>query len=137
PDALGLEPGMNRSLTAVVRDQKGSPMTGASISWSTSDSRIAAVNDRGIVTAKAEGTATITAAVGQIRAEAVVQVGTLHPTTLELSGANEVYASQSTILTAVLKDQFGQMLRGKTLAWSSSDTSIATVSGMGEVTGLR
>ncbi|GAA0134850.1 hypothetical protein YSY43_16900 [Paenibacillus sp. YSY-4.3] len=137
PATLGLEPGMNRSLTAIVRDQKGNPMTGASISWSTSDSGVAAVNDRGLISAKAEGTATITAAAGQITAAATVQVGVLQPTTLALTGADEVYATQSTIVNATLKDQFGQILKGKTLAWSSSDASIATVSVTGEVKGLK
>lgn len=137
PDTLGLEPGMIRSMTAVVRDQKGNPMTGVSIEWSTSDSTVATVSDRGLISAKSAGTATITAAVGQVRAVSTIQVGTLHPTTLTLTGASEVYATQSTILSATLKDQFGQTLKGKTLAWSSSDASIATVSGAGEVKGLR
>lgn len=137
PDTLGLEPGMIRSMSAVVRDQKGNPMTGVSMKWSTSDRTVATVSDRGMISAISEGTATITAAVGQIQAASTVQVGTLHPTTLTLTGASEVYATQSTILNATLKDQFGQILKGKTLAWSSSDASIATVSGSGEVKGLK
>ncbi|MGG4552362.1 type I pullulanase [Paenibacillus humicus] len=137
PAALGLEPGMNRSLTAIVRDQKGDPMAGAGLVWSTSDSRVATVSERGLISAKAEGTATITAAIGQIQAAATVQVGKLQPTALTLTGAGEVYATQSTIVNATLLDQFGQILKGKTLAWSSSDTSIATVSGTGEVKGLK
>lgn len=137
PAALGLEPGMNRSLKAIVRDQKGNPMAGAGLVWSTSDNKVATVSERGLISAKAEGTATITAAIGQIQAAATVQVGKLQPTALTLTGAGEVYATQSTIVNATLLDQFGQILKGKTLAWSSSDTSIATVSGTGEVKGLK
>ncbi|AZK45069.1 type I pullulanase [Paenibacillus lentus] len=137
PDTIGLEPGMIRSMTAVVRDQKGNPMTGASIEWSTSDSTVATVSERGLIRAESAGTATITATVGHVQASSTVQVGTLHPTKLALTGASEVYATQSTFISATLQDQFGQPLKGKALAWSSSDPSIATVSATGEVKGIK
>ena len=56
--------GATMQLTAEVRDQNGRVMSGATVTWSTSDATVASVNASGLVTGVAEGTATITASAG-------------------------------------------------------------------------
>ena len=61
-------------LTATVRDQNGQVMSGATVTWSSSDARVATVDTDGLVTAVGEGTATITAMAGQASGSAAVAV---------------------------------------------------------------
>ncbi len=51
-------------LTVEVRDQSGQVMAGAAVAWTTSDASVAAVDASGLVTAMANGNATITATAG-------------------------------------------------------------------------
>ena len=61
-------------LTATVRDQNGQVMSGATVTWSSSDARVATVDTDGLVTAVGEGAATITAMAGQASGSAAVAV---------------------------------------------------------------
>lgn len=49
---------------------------------------------------------------------------------------NEVLPGQSTQASAALRDAKGNLLSGRAIAWSSSNTAIATVSSSGTVTGV-
>jgi hypothetical protein len=60
--------------TATVYDARDSVIAGASITWVSSAPAIASVSDSGLVTAIAEGRATIVATSGTARAEAAVRV---------------------------------------------------------------
>jgi pullulanase len=137
PKVIGLEAGTTRILSALVRDQKGNAMPSEKIVWSSSGPHVATVTAKGVVTAVHEGTATITASVGQVSARITVHVGELIPAELSVTGPNQVYATQSASLTATVKDQYGQVLKGKTISWSSSDDSVATVNSSGEVQGVK
>ena len=61
-------------LTATARDQNGQVMSGATVTWSSSDARVATVDTDGLVTAVGEGAATITAMAGQASGSAAVAV---------------------------------------------------------------
>ena len=65
--------GETRNLTASVKDQNGSPMTGT-IAWSSEATAVASVSATGTVTAVANGTATIRATSGSISGTATVTV---------------------------------------------------------------
>ena len=69
-----ISPGDTLQLAAEVRDQNGQVMTGVSVTWASGDDRVARVDEAGLVTAVAEGTATITAAVGQAAATTEIAV---------------------------------------------------------------
>src|SRR5690606_11244058 len=60
----------------------------------------------------------------------------LEPTTITITGNDVVYEGYETQLTAVVKDQFGQVMLNEEVIWSSSDTSIATVDASGKVKGI-
>ncbi|MDE0073932.1 MAG: Ig-like domain-containing protein [Gammaproteobacteria bacterium] len=60
--------------TAEVRDQNGQVMAGTAVAWASSDASVAAVDASGLVTAVANGTATMTAASGSARGTARITV---------------------------------------------------------------
>ena len=66
--------GETKQLSATVKDQNGNTMSGASVSWSTSDPSVATVSSAGLVTATANGMATITSTSGSASATASVTV---------------------------------------------------------------
>lgn len=58
--------------------------------------------------------------------------------TVEVSAPSTSLVSRETLqLSATAKDGSGQVLAGATLAWASSDTTVATVSETGVVSGVR
>lgn len=67
-------------LTAVVKNAQGKEMKGQKITWSTDNDKVAEVKD-GVITAKKEGTAYITASVDKVRSTpCLVVVDTTAPT---------------------------------------------------------
>ena len=66
--------GATVQLTAEVRDQNARVMTGVTVTWSSSDTSVATVDQAGLVTAVATGTAAITASAGPASASAGITV---------------------------------------------------------------
>jgi len=67
-------------LTATVTDANGETISGATVTWETSDATVATVSSTGLVTAVADGTATITATSGSASATAEITVNQVGPT---------------------------------------------------------
>ena len=102
--------------------------------WTSSNDAVATVKD-GVVTAKSEGTATITAACGSAKAECVVTV--LPPilatgVTLD-KAALKLYEGDAAKLTATVEPE---NTTDKTIVWTSSDNAVATVKD-GAVTAVK
>jgi len=120
---LSLVEGDTETLTATVKPIDATDKT---VMWSTSDASIAEVED-GVVIAKQEGKATITATAGTKSATCKVDVAKmvipvesveLNKTTLEL------LEGESETLTVTINPDNATV---KTVTWSTSNTSIATV----------
>ena len=79
--------GATQQLTATVKDQNGTTMSGASVSWAVTGAA-ATVSSAGLVTAVAVGTATITATSGSASATASVTV-TVTQSFLQFDGVND------------------------------------------------
>ena len=129
---LGLVEGDQAVLTATVSPDNATDPT---VTWTTSNASIATVED-GMVTAVKAGTATITAKAGDKTAKCTVTVTaafvpvtsvTLSKTTLEMTEGDE------TTLTATVKPDNAT---DKTVTWTSSDASVATVTD-GQVKALK
>jgi uncharacterized protein YjdB len=127
-----LRVGETRTVGATPRDAAGSALTDRLVTWSSSNTSVASVSPTGLVSALGPGTARI-----DVRSEDVtvsvtvtvtpVPVGrvTVTPATVSL----EVGATRA--LTATTADAAGNPLSGRTVSWSSSATSVATVNGWG------
>lgn len=103
------------------------------VSWSSSDSAVAAVDSSGKLTTKGYGKATITAKLPN-GSKAKVTVTVVPPIT-DISFGQSLYKvkpGNSRTLDIVLTPAD----TGEELVWSSSDTSIATVNSDGTVTGV-
>ena len=129
---LSLEEGKSATLTATVKPDNATDKT---VTWSTSDSKVATV-ENGKVTAVKAGTAKITAKAGDKSATCNVTVTAaaiavtsveLDKTTLSLT-EGESYTLKATVKPDNATD--------KTVTWSASDSKIATVEN-GKVTAVK
>lgn len=101
-----------------------------SVTWSSSNSNVASVNDMGFVTAEGTGTATITARAGNATATCQVRV-VEHTVTLDLSEVTlPIYNTVQLHATVTPDDEYAP-----TVEWSSSRPGVATVSANGLVKG--
>jgi len=78
PSAATLGVGTTLQLTSTLFDGNGGELSG-DVSWDSSNNSVASVNDSGLVTAVAEGAATITASAGGQSGSAVVTVVNSNP----------------------------------------------------------
>lgn len=127
--SLSMKVGETETITAIVSPDNATDKT---VEWGSSDVAVATVAD-GIITAKKSGEATITAKSGSCIAECKVTITvsaesvTLDKTSLSLA------IGESATLTATVKPDDAT---DKTVAWSSSDESVAKVDN-GKVTAVK
>ena len=127
--SLSMQVGETETITAIVSPDNATDKT---VEWGSSDVAVATVAD-GIITAKKSGEATITAKSGSCIAECKVTITvsaesvTLDKTSLSLA------IGESATLTATVKPDDAT---DKTVAWSSSDESVAKVDN-GKVTAVK
>ena len=129
---LSLPEGGSATLKATVKPDNATDKT---VTWSTSDSKVATVKD-GKVTAVKAGTAKITAKAGEKSASCTVTVtaATVAVTSVELDKTTMTLAvGESYTLTATVKPDNAT---DKTVTWSSSNTAVATVKD-GKVTAVK
>lgn len=117
-----LKAGETVKLTATVGPEDATDRT---VIWETSDESVATVSN-GVVTAQKVGTATVTAKAGEKTASCLITVETtpVFLITLDRSAAL-MTVGQTITLTATISPADAT---DKTVTWSSSDASVATVS---------
>ena len=124
------------SYTTLAATVKPDDATNKTVIWSSSDTDIATVDQRGIVIAIKEGTATITASADEQSTSCTVTVKKkfiavsyiiLNKEDLELN------KGQTETLVAVVKPDDATDM---TVSWSSSNTAVATVDSNGKVTAV-
>jgi uncharacterized protein YjdB len=136
PGTGSLRVGQTLQLSAAAKDAGGATLDGRTISWGTSSAREATVSDAGLVTAVGTGTVSITAtAEGEGGTAFITVMATPIATTTVSPDSSTIYPTQTVQLAATLKDSAGNVLAGRTVTWTSSDTTIANVSTSGLVTG--
>lgn len=127
--------GETRSFTAVARDADGDPITGLSFTWSTSDQSVATVDDQGVVTASANGTAEITATVDGVTGSAgLAVIQQVESVTVTPSSATLTTVGATRTFTAAAVDANDNAVTGAAILWTSEDPSVATVDSAGVVT---
>ena len=125
-------------LIASVQDQDGKTLSGVVVTWSSSAAEVATVSASGLVTARGNGAATVTAIYGGVQGQASMTVSSPVPTHIAVTPALVSLTSlgQTAQLTAVVRDQRERPLPGAAATWSSSDVTVATVSASGVVTAV-
>lgn len=129
--------GNTTTATATLADDKGAPLSGRSVTWSSGTPTVATVDTAGRITAVAAGTTTITAT-------SEGKTGTASLTVLPVPVASVTVAvSPASVLpggtaqaTATPLDATGAVLTGRAVTWSSSAPSIASINTQGVVVGV-
>lgn len=123
-----LEKGKTVTLKATV-----SPSTfpDKSVTWKSSDTKIATVTSKGKVKGVKYGTATITCTSKATGVSATCQV-TVGKVVISMSEFS-LKKSRTTVLTAIV---YPTTLTDKSVTWKSSDTKVATVTSSGKVKGI-
>ena len=123
------------TITAVAKDASGQALTGRTATWSSSNPSVASVSG-GAVSGLAPGVAEITVSIEGKTAKATITVELPGVASITVSPQRNYVQVGSTVqLTAVLRDASGSQINGRTVVWTSSDDSKATVSASGIVTG--
>ena len=127
---LNLIEGDTGNLVATVLPDNATDKT---VGWSSNNTRVATV-EAGVVTARGEGTAVITASSGEVSATCSVTVAKriIHVSSISLNKENLSLAvgSSETLFATVLPDN----ATDKTLRWTSTNSSIVSVDSQGRVT---
>ena len=82
PGASALAPGEQIRLDGVVSDAEGNGITGAAITWESSNALVASVDDTGLVTAVIAGTAIVTASSGSASTDVTISTLTAQLVTI-------------------------------------------------------
>ena len=130
--ALAMKVNEETTLTATIEPENATDKT---VTWSSSSTSVVTVND-GVVKALKEGTATITAKAGDKKAtcKVVVSRGVVAVTSISLDKTTlTLTEGEEETLTATVKPDNAT---DKTVTWTSSSTSIATVKD-GKVKGVK
>src|SRR5437773_391997 len=129
--------GQTVQLTATLKDSTGSTLTGRTVTWGSGDTTVARVSPSGLMTGVGQGSATIaatsegtTSSSTDPAAAVAAAAAAITPTTATIG------VGQTVQLAAMPKDSAGAALTGRTVTWTSSNTSVATVSSSGQVTGV-
>lgn len=130
---LLLVEGKSETLTATVKPDNVLDKT---VTWSSSDTKVATVTSAGKITAVKEGTANITATCGGKTATCVVtvdpQVVAVTSVSLDKETITIDKGSTGQLTATVLPERASN----KSVTWSSSNTSIVSVSSVGNVATL-
>lgn len=140
PASATLDPNNTQQLTANVDATPAS--ADKSVTWTSSNPSVATVSESGLVTAVAQGTATITATSNLDNTKS----GTCSVTVNAPAAPIPVTAIALNKSTAIIGIGDSETLTinytpadantGKAVAWTSSNTSVATVDNSGKVTGV-
>ena len=132
-NSVNLEEGQSTTLVATINPNDADEKT---VEWTTSNSSVATVAN-GVVTAHAEGNAVITATAGGKSSTCAVSVkkSVVAVTSVTLNKASlNLTKGQSESLSATVSPDNAT---DKTVTWSSSDATIASVDQNGRVTALK
>jgi uncharacterized protein YjdB len=137
PEQVTLFAGQTVQLAALVTDDRGQVLTGKQVTFMSSSNQVATVSSQGLVTGVAAGTATITATSEGATGSATITIAPDPVAAVEISpSAASIVVGQTAQLTAIPRNISGQALSGRTVSWSTSSPSLASVSSTGVVTGI-
>ena len=127
--------GDTRQFFALAVDAGGAIIPGVAFSWNSSSPAVATVtSDGGVATAITSGVTTISASTGSLTGSAALTVAqTIHSIDV-MPGTVTVTEGEVVPFTAVARDANGHVVSAATFIWSTSNPTVATVTGSGVVT---
>jgi len=139
PDSFDLPLNTNRSIAVQLVGPGGVALTNRLITWSSSSPGVAVVSASGVVTAVSMGTTSIRIAAGTKEITVRVRVVGEPVASVRILPQQSVHVirlSQAKQLTAECLNSSQQVLTGRTIAWTSGNPVVATVSQNGLVSGV-
>jgi hypothetical protein len=137
PNEFTLRVTQTTTLTAEARDAQGQPLTNRTFSWSSSAPSVATVDQSGVVTAVAVGTATINATSEGRTGSATITVAPEPVNSVTLTVPRTFIVPGDTMhLTVVLRDAQNNVLTGRSVSFSATPAGLVTVDAAGVVTGI-
>ncbi len=125
-------------LTATVRDANGTVLLGWPVYWTSGDPSIVGISDDGLLTLASVGSANVFATSEGRIGSATITVIRLPVEAVSVSPSPvSIITNRVLQLNATVLGPSGKVLLGRPIAWSSSDPSVASVSGTGLVTSYR
>ena len=122
------------ALAATVTMSDGSPGPQSLIAYSTSVPAVATVDSKGMVTAIAAGTSTISAQVGSLRDELTVTVSWAPITTITFGRDTATLLLDDSLSTSVVvTNSHNKPASNAVVSYSSSSTGVATVDANGRI----
>ena len=134
PSTNALTVGQTATLAVIAKDANGNVIDGRAVQWATSNAAIATVSTAGVVTAVAEGTATVSATVEGKTGQAQVAVSRVPVASVRLTPLTAIIEPRNARqLTAVALDAAGNELEGRPIEWTTDAPAVASVSATGLV----
>ena len=134
-DSLGT--GRNMQAAATPLDATGKPIVGRPLAWQSSNPSVATINNTGLIVALISGQTTISVIVdGKVASERLTTVVPAPRSLVVVPGTALLVAGSTSKLTAEVRDQFGILLSGQNVVWSSTAPAVASVDAGGTVSGL-
>ncbi len=123
--------------SVVLRDERNVTLTGRDVMWSSSNTAVAVVSNGGVITGVTAGVATIAAtAEGKVGSVELTVVPPPVRTVAVALGQATLSLGSTTSASVTLRDDRNAVLQGRTVAWSSSNASVASVSAAGVVSAV-
>jgi hypothetical protein len=133
PPQVTLDIGASVRLRATAKDGEGNVVGDAPLAeWRSQAPAVATVNESGVIVAVATGTATITAQIGGATGQATITVRRVPVSEVVVTGPSlNLSRGQTAALAARVVLESGSDATDRAVAWTSSNTSVATVPATG------
>jgi len=137
PPTQTITDGNTATFTATLQDAQGHPLSGRTVTWSSSDDTVATIDNSGLATSTGPGTTTITATSEGKSGTATLQVDPAPVSSVVVTPPATAIAVGGTVqLTASIQEADAGGGHHHVVTWDSDNTNAATVDNKGLVTGV-
>ena len=136
PRVSSLRVGQTQQLAATLLDKAGATISGGTVTWTSAEPTIATVSSAGLVTMLTTGSTAIRATIDGVTGIASLQGVASVATVSIVSLARPVAVGEAFPLSFRTLDGSGNVLVARSVTWSSSAASVATINTDGVVIGI-